>query len=143
MSPRKDIIEGATEPLPSYDFNSDFGKRRMDSHIYGFDRQTERGEVFAGRTELTEDYRTGTKVPLLGRSIDWNRQLPREGSGQLPGYMETVNSRMGVSLANLKTMKMNCSDVATNPSKLMASKLTQSTTGPCRSGAKENVSLFD
>ena len=127
MSPRKGIIEGATEPLPSYDYNSEFGKKRLDSHIFGFDKQSNRKDLFPQTGALTEDYRTGSPLASLGHSIEWKKQLSRDGSGPLPGFMETVRNRTGVSLANFKTMRMNGSYVESTDRLQKRTKLTKST----------------
>lgn len=127
MSPRKDIIEGTAEPLPSYDYNYLINKQRLDSHIIGFEKQTNRSEVFMKQIVLSEDYRTGSEVPsLIDKTVEWKKQSPREGSGQLPSYMETVYSRMAVSLLNSKAMKMNSSEMKEGNKIQRRTKLTQS-----------------
>jgi hypothetical protein len=48
----------------------------------------------------------------VDKTVSWSKQLPREVEGLLPTYMDkNINSRMALSLVNLKTLEMNCSDI--------------------------------
>ena len=62
----------------------------------------------------SEDYRCDTDEnrQVLLKSVEWSKQLSRDADGVMPSYMEkTVTSRMAVSLANYKTLQMNCTDL--------------------------------
>ena len=45
--------------------------------------------------------------------------LPREKTGLMPSYMDkNINTRSSISLLNLKTLEMNCSDLKEAPRKI-------------------------
>jgi hypothetical protein len=61
---------------------------------------------------------------LLDKTVSWSKQLPREVDGVLPSYMDkSINSRMAISLVNLKTLEMNCSDIKMADKKLPRRKI--------------------
>lgn len=112
MSPRR---EGNRHelPLPDYDCNYEVTMRRLDSHVLPFEKQTSRYHNLA-RTACFEDFRTneGQARVLVDKTVGWSKQLPREVEGTLPSYMDkSIHSRMAMSLLNLKTLEMNCSDI--------------------------------
>lgn len=79
--------------------------KRLNSHIIGFEKQTSRHNETA-RTVPSEDWR-GQERPgvLVDKTVSWSKQLPREVEGLLPSYMDkSINSRMAISLVNLKTL---------------------------------------
>jgi hypothetical protein len=123
MSPRQ---EGPRHelPLPDYDCNFEVTMKRLDSHIMGFEKQTSRYNE-AAKTVPSEDYRTEERPGVLvDKTVSWSKQLPREVEGVLPSYMDkSINSRMAVSLVNLKTLEMNCSDMRAGEKKLPRRKM--------------------
>lgn len=123
MSPRHDSYRQEL-PLPDYDCNFEVTMKRLDSHIIGFERQTSRYQEGA-KTLPSEDYRTqeGREV-LVDKTVSWSKQLPREVEGNLPSYMDkSINSRMAISLVNLKTLEMNCSDIKMADKKIPRRKI--------------------
>ncbi len=61
---------------------------------------------------------------LLDKTVSWSKQLPREVEGSLPSYMDkSINSRMAISLINLKTLEMNCSDIKMADKKIPRRKI--------------------
>jgi len=80
--------------------------KRLNSHIIGFDKQTNRYNE-AAKTLPSEDYRTqeSQNGVLVDKTVSWTKQLPREVEGMLPSYMDkSINSRMAMSFINLKTL---------------------------------------
>ena len=58
--------------------------------------------------------------------------LPREKTGLIPSYMDkNINSRISISLLNLKTLEMNCSEMKQAISKIK------------KNGKKEQVYMED
>lgn len=90
----------------------------------GFEKQTSRYNE-AAKTVPSEDYRTEERPGVLvDKTVSWSKQLPREVEGVLPSYMDkSINSRMAVSLVNLKTLEMNCSDMRAGEKKLPRRKM--------------------
>jgi hypothetical protein len=124
MSPRQDCNRNEL-PLPDYDCNFEVTMKRLDSHIIGFGKQTTRYQEGA-KTLPSEDYRTqeGKEGVLLDKTVSWSKQLPREVEGSLPTYMDkSINSRMAISLVNLKTLEMNCSDIKVGEKKIPRRKI--------------------
>jgi hypothetical protein len=93
--------------------------KRLDSHIISFEKQTSRDNLFKS-APFTEDFRNSSdRAPFLDKTVAWSKQLPREADGILPSYMDkTVTSRMAISLINLKTLEMNCSNMKEGGRKL-------------------------
>jgi hypothetical protein len=88
--------------------------KRLNSHIIEFAKQTNRDDGYLKQSATSEDYRflDESKPLCLAKTVSWNKQLPREAEGILPTYMDkNVNSRMAISLINLKTLQMNCTEL--------------------------------
>jgi hypothetical protein len=98
--------------------------KRLNSHIIRFDKQTSRYQD-AAKTQPSEDYRTAEEeAVVVDKTVSWSKQLPREVEGLLPSYMDkSINSRMAISLVNLKTLEMNCSDIKHAEKKLQRRKI--------------------
>lgn len=112
MSPRREANRQEL-PLPDYDCHFEVNMRRLDSHIVPFEKQTSRYHNLAKAASF-EDFRTGEPQErlVLDKTVSWSKQLPREVEGVLPSYMDkSIHSRMAMSLLNLKTLEMNCSDM--------------------------------
>lgn len=86
--------------------------KRLNSHIIPFEKQSNRENLFKQPIKF-EDFRNESdRVPFIDKTVAWSKQLPREVEGTLPSYMDkSVNSRMAISLTNLKTLQMNCSNI--------------------------------
>lgn len=119
MGVRSQGLDSPKEALPEYDCNFEVTMKRLNSHIIPFEKQSERENLFKQPIKF-EDYRNESdRTPFVDKTVAWSKQLSREVEGNVPSYMDkSINSRMAISLINLKTLEMNCWDLKGGESKL-------------------------